>query len=56
MDHNGTKLAANLRAELKNKHSRHVQDLKEYYEKELEELRNQLKNKNIKNNENSGIT
>jgi hypothetical protein len=32
-----------IRQELKSKHSRHIQDLKEYYEKEMEELRNQLK-------------
>ncbi len=40
--YDNTKFVANLRMELKNKHSRHVQDLTEYYEKELEELRKQI--------------
>lgn len=38
-----SKYISNLRAELKNKHSRHVQDLTEYYEKELEEMQKKLK-------------
>lgn len=40
--HDNSKHISNIRNELKAKHSRHVKDLKEYYEKELEELRNQL--------------
>ncbi len=36
------KYVTSLRMELKNKHSRHVQDLTEYYEKELEEMRKQV--------------
>lgn len=46
----------NIRIELKNKHSRHIQDLKEYYEKELDEMRAKLhfyENKCIKNECNS---
>lgn len=39
---NNSKYITNLRMELKSKHSRHVQDLKEYYEKELEELKRKL--------------
>jgi hypothetical protein len=37
-----SKYISNLRMELKSKHSRHVQDLKEYYEKELDELKRKL--------------
>jgi len=36
------KYISNLRLELKTKHARHVQDLKDYYEKELDELRRKL--------------
>ena len=43
MDNNNTtKSIQSIRMELKNKHSRHIQDLKEYYEKELDELRSKL--------------
>ena len=48
---NNNKSISNLRHELKSKHARHIQDLKEYYEKELEELRNQLKISQAKNNQ-----
>lgn len=36
------KYISNMRMELKNKHARHVQDLKDYYERELDELKRQL--------------
>lgn len=36
------KYISNLRLELKSKHARHVQDLKDYYEKELDDLRRKL--------------
>ncbi len=36
------KYISNLRLELKTKHARHIQDLKEYYEKELDELSKKL--------------
>jgi glucosamine 6-phosphate synthetase-like amidotransferase/phosphosugar isomerase protein len=36
------KYISNLRIELKNKHARHVQDLKDYYEKELDDMKKQL--------------
>ena len=36
------KYISNLRLELKSKHARHVQDLRDYYEKEIEELKKQL--------------
>lgn len=42
----------NIRIELKNKHSRHIQDLKEYYEKELDEMRAKLHFYENKCNEN----
>lgn len=36
------KYISNLRLELKTKHARHVQDLKDYYEKEIEDLSKKL--------------
>jgi hypothetical protein len=36
------KYISNLRQELKNKHARHVQDLKDYYDKEIDDLKRQL--------------
>ena len=36
------KYISNLRLELKTKHARHIQDLKEYYEKEIDELSKKL--------------
>ncbi|CAF0890143.1 unnamed protein product, partial [Brachionus calyciflorus] len=36
------KYISNLRAELKAKHSRHVQDLRDYYDKEIEDLRKKI--------------
>lgn len=39
------KYISNLRLELKTKHARHVQDLKDYYERELEDLRKRLMSK-----------
>ncbi len=36
------KYIANMKAELKAKHSRHIQDLKDYYEKELDDMRKEL--------------
>jgi hypothetical protein len=39
------KYISNLRLELKTKHARHVQDLRDYYEKELEDLRKKLTSK-----------
>jgi hypothetical protein len=36
------KYISNLRLELKTKHARHVQDLKDYYEKEIDELNRKL--------------
>ncbi len=36
------KYISNLRLELKTKHARHIQDLKEYYEKEIDELTKKL--------------
>jgi len=36
------KQLTNLRMSLKTKHSRHIQDLKTYYEQEIDELRNEL--------------
>ena len=36
------KYISNLRLELKTKHDRHVQDLKNYYEKEIEDLNKKL--------------
>lgn len=36
------KYISNLRAELKSKHARHIQDLKDYYEKEIEDFRYRL--------------
>ncbi|RNA01318.1 hypothetical protein BpHYR1_020601 [Brachionus plicatilis] len=37
-----TKYISNLRTELKSKHARHIQDLKDYYDKEIEDLRCRL--------------
>lgn len=36
------KYISHLRTELKSKHARHIQDLKDYYEKEIEDLKNRL--------------
>ena len=48
------KYISNLRLELKSKHARHVQDLKDYYEKELDDLRRKLNKfeQNISNESN----
>lgn len=37
-----SKYISNLRLTLKTKHARHIQDLKSYYEQEIEDLRNEL--------------
>lgn len=42
------KYISNLRQELKNKHARHVQDLKDYYDKEIDDLKRQLNGYKIK--------
>lgn len=42
------KYISNLRMELKTKHARHLQDLKDYYDKEIEDLNRKLDNLKLK--------
>jgi hypothetical protein len=45
---NDSKLMSNLRLTLKTKHSRHIQDLKSYYEQEIDDLKKELQHAHTK--------
>ena len=51
---NDSNYVSNLRLSLKTKHSRHIQDLKSYYEQEIEELKRELQKAQTKYSHISG--